>query len=1127
MANTRIGVVVRDLRRLADTDSSADATDSELLERFSRRHEEAAFDALLRRHGPMVLGLCRRLLGNPHDADDVFQATFILLARKAGAIRKYESLASWLHGVAYRLAGKLRVQNARRLARERHVATMRTPQPTVEAVWHELQELLDGTLARLPARYRAPLVLCYLEGKTHEEAARQLGCPLATLRSRVARGRELLRRRLTCRGLTLSAVPFATLLAMRPADAAVPATLLNGVCAAAVQFAAGKPTTGLISESVAALVKGGMRTVRVRLLSALLLSVGLAVAGAGLIARQAEATDPPPEPPAGSAPGQAAKAVAKGPGGLDRYADPLPAEALVRFGTVRFRHGGSVHSVAFTPDGKVLASCAADSAENRVRLSDPVTGKILRELPARDEDSLSCMGLTADGKTVVAGGSSWNENGERVGVIYVWNLATGKEVRRLQGQWPEEWIECLAISPDERTLATGSEEFFKRDKPQVIRLWDLEAGKAVCELKGHDGPIGALVFTRDGKTVISSSSSRWKTVKDHTIRVWDVATGQELRRLEGHGASVRTLALSPDGKTLASGSWDGTVRLWDLAAGKEIGRLPRHSGGVYSLAFAPDGKQLVSASGYDDLDVRLWDLSTGRVRCTLPKPPRPVEGFAFAPDGKLLATAGGEGHTIRLWDPASGTEITPQGGHEAEVSRVFFRPDGRVLTWSGDDCTLREWDPATGQERRRFRVPRWVFCATLSPDGRVLAYARRDKIIRLCDWASGKELARCQGHTDYLRGLAFSPDGKRLASGGDDKTVRLWDVATGKELRRFTHKDYFYALAFSPDGKALAWAGINSCLRVCDVATGEERFQNDRVGEAIDGIAISPDGKLLAKGRPGFVELWDLTSGRQVGSLSGRKPRESISIANRCSLAFSRDGKTLAVAGWDDHIRLYELATGHERHRLIGHPGRVTCVAFSPDRRSLVTGSADTTALLWDLTGRSPATAIVTLTGQKLDSLWSALADPDSEQAYQAMQILMAAPSQSIPYLKGRIRPVPVPDRERVAQLLTDLDSDQFTVRQKAADELTDLGEGAESALRQKLDGKPSLETRRRLQQLLDRIGGSSRLRQSRAIELLERQGGREARALLEALAHGLPEARLTGEARAALKRVARDSSEP
>ena len=178
MANLSMENVLRHIRALAGEPLAADADDGQLLERFAVRQEPAAFNALLARHGPMVLGVCRRVLHHAQDAEDVFQATFLLLARKARTIRKRASVGSWLHGVAYRLAVQTKVREARRQVRERQAADMRRTTPRFEAAWQELQTLLDEELQRLPEKDRLPLVLCYLEGQTQEETARQLGWPL-------------------------------------------------------------------------------------------------------------------------------------------------------------------------------------------------------------------------------------------------------------------------------------------------------------------------------------------------------------------------------------------------------------------------------------------------------------------------------------------------------------------------------------------------------------------------------------------------------------------------------------------------------------------------------------------------------------------------------------------------------------------------------------------------------------------------------------------------------------------------------------------------------------------------------------------------------------------------------------
>jgi len=219
---------------------AGECSDAQLLERFAAQRDERAFAALLERHGPMVMGVCRRVLQDYHAAEDAFQATFLVLARRAPAIAQPELLGNWLYGVAYRTAVRAKLNAARRSAYERQAAPMLTAEPTQEVAWREMQAGLDEERNRLPEKYRAPLVLCYLEGRTNEEAARKLGCPTGSMSGRLSRGRELLRKRLTRRGVLLSAGLLAALLSPARASAAVSAVLAESTVQAALIFAAGK-----------------------------------------------------------------------------------------------------------------------------------------------------------------------------------------------------------------------------------------------------------------------------------------------------------------------------------------------------------------------------------------------------------------------------------------------------------------------------------------------------------------------------------------------------------------------------------------------------------------------------------------------------------------------------------------------------------------------------------------------------------------------------------------------------------------------------------------------------------------------------------------------------------------------
>jgi RNA polymerase sigma factor (sigma-70 family) len=259
-------------------------TDQELLARFAARHEEAVFERLMERHGPTVLGVCRRMLSHEQDAEDVFQATFLVLARKAKSIRRRGSLGSWLYGVAYRLALKLRATIARRQARERQAGQMIATQ-TSEPTWTDLRPILDEELERLPDKYRAPLILCYLEGKTNLEAGRLLGWPAGSMSKRLARGRDLLRTRLTNRGLAFSTAALAALLAEN-AQAHIPVALWQSSLKAAVLVGAGQALTGVVSTQVGSLVHGVIQTMfmtkLVKLSVALMLVAGILTMGAQL-----------------------------------------------------------------------------------------------------------------------------------------------------------------------------------------------------------------------------------------------------------------------------------------------------------------------------------------------------------------------------------------------------------------------------------------------------------------------------------------------------------------------------------------------------------------------------------------------------------------------------------------------------------------------------------------------------------------------------------------------------------------------------------------------------------------------------------------------------------------------------
>lgn len=294
MPTSQMNGVIQHLRRAGLLRDGAGLTDGQLLEDYISRRDDAALAALVRRHGPMVWGVCRRVLGNYHDAEDAFQATFLVLVRKAASIASRELLANWLYGVAHQTALKARATIAKRRTRERQVREMLEPEATQQQVWHDLQPLLDEELSRLPDKYRVPIVLCDLEGKTRNEAAQLLGCPEGTVAGRLARARVMLAKRLAQRGVTLSGGALAAVLAEKVLSADVPTSVVSSTIKVASLLAAGK-AAGEVSVKVAALAEGVVKTMfatKIKSVLTAVMALAALAGGAGLLYRS-QAAEPP------------------------------------------------------------------------------------------------------------------------------------------------------------------------------------------------------------------------------------------------------------------------------------------------------------------------------------------------------------------------------------------------------------------------------------------------------------------------------------------------------------------------------------------------------------------------------------------------------------------------------------------------------------------------------------------------------------------------------------------------------------------------------------------------------------------------------------------------------------------
>ncbi|MCI0464455.1 MAG: sigma-70 family RNA polymerase sigma factor [Gemmataceae bacterium] len=362
--------VIHHVRRTAFLQDGGGMTDGQLLECFLARQEEAAFEALVRRHGPMVLGVCRRVLHNAHDAEDAFQATFLVLVRKAASLRPQQVIGNWLYGVAYRTALKARAATLRRRTREAQVRDMPRPETPTAGPEQDWQPLLDQELSRLPDKYREPIVLCDLQGKTRKEAARQVGLAEGTLSGRLTTARRMLARRLARRGVTLSVGSLAAVLSEQAVSACVPAPLISSTVQAAALLAAGQTAAGVISVQAAALTEGvvqAMSMTRFKVTVAFLIVAGLLGVGSGVLAHRAlagttadppvVASDQPATLPAAEQERAAQRPKAQPKDGTNVTGALLSADADKNSVTVRFSsrtEGQTEKTYAVAKDAKIL-----------------------------------------------------------------------------------------------------------------------------------------------------------------------------------------------------------------------------------------------------------------------------------------------------------------------------------------------------------------------------------------------------------------------------------------------------------------------------------------------------------------------------------------------------------------------------------------------------------------------------------------------------------------------------------------------------------------------------------------------------------------------------------------------------
>jgi len=709
MATDPLSKAVRNLRLTLSQNEDTALPDTQLLSDFIERHDDASFAVLVRRHSPLVMGVCRRVARDRQDAEDAFQASFLVLVRRAASIARRELLANWLYRVAYKTAVKIRTATYKRRTRERQVTDMPERAMSQPSQWSDLMPFLDQELSRLPEKYRLPVILCDLEGKTQKKAAQLLGCPENTLTTRLVRARAMLAKRLTRHGVSLLSGALAAALAQRTASAKVPPGLVGATVKAASAVALGVgAASGLISVKVMALAEGvlkGMVVEKAKVVLAVVMGLGLAAGGAGW----ARFGGINPSKPEASAPVIEALAHASGSDDnlvkprVDQYGDKLPEGALSRFGTSRLRHGQYVVSVAFSPDGKEVASSSYDGT---IRFWDVKTGMELRRFPKTLETPDS-IAYTANGKElIIAEETWWGSFAKReFRGVRVWDSATGKPFRELgvirspmdarriavsahgslvaypngrsiavidpanpvrpilpndvasiEVEGARE-ITHVALSTDGRRLAVGAllnagGQIERERQPSFVRVYDLQTGKEIWTKEGFTGNawghFPAAEFSPDGKTMALSFTYTMQ------MELADAATGKWMRRFSSRTVGFWPLKFTSDGSKLYVTGWRGPNEIWNVNAGETTGAWSRREG-VFALALSPDGKTVASAEGRS---VRLVVADTGEPAIPEIGVSGQVDHIQLHPNGQwLLGASHRSGNGFTIWDRVTGRRL--------------------------------------------------------------------------------------------------------------------------------------------------------------------------------------------------------------------------------------------------------------------------------------------------------------------------------------------------------------------------------------------------------------------------------------------------------------------------------------
>ena len=826
--------------------------------------------------------------------------------------------------------------------------------------------------------------------------------------------------------------------------------------------------------------------------------------------------------------GDAVSAVGAEPdkAAMDVYGDPLPAGAVARLGSVRFRHPAMIALLAITPAGdEAVTLCQGSSM---LRRCDLETGKITDVLDlgagftAVSNARRSSLLFTKEGKRLIA------VNANLVQAVDLETKASPwKNAKTDLGQG---YVTASGISRDGKWLALVQ----TRDGGRLV-LIDAETGVIRHSIPRAASSPTDVAFTHDGKAVTIATHNQREG-----LRSWDVESGKELAALTGVPHSALALAYSLDGKWLAVGHSQPLVSLVDLETRKVKHALGGFSSSVRWVDFTADGKSIVA---YDNSgELKVFDPEKGEERRGFTAGPSQAVP-ALSPDGKAVISS--SGNVIDVWNIETGETVHPFEGHRSIVTHVAVSPDGRLGCTFGQDYALRLWDLQTGEQiHSRRRPPRYAASTVaFTPDGQHLLWANTTTSIEMLDVAvlTGQKPAPATA-APVIRGnqfatFAISTDGRRLvANNSSGGGTQIWDLTEKAPAVRHVPPTFGaqgVPLAFSPDVRLSATRftvdGSGQQVVIADVIQGREvtRLVSAAGQQILEGSFAGT--RLFASRSQRNLALWDVLSGKtvvNVGVIDGGAAATAITC--------SSDGRLLAWAESDAArtIRLYDSLNGREVGKFAGHDGIVQFLRMhtTSERSLLLSGSHDSTTLVWDLRRVMEELERTTprLSEQAPEKLWADLGAEDAAAMHRASWVLAAAGEEAVPLLAERLAPVPV-DRalgEKIDKLVAQMDQDLFSEREQASQQAAELGEAAEPFLKEALSTTTSAEARHRIRRLLadivDRplVLSAAQQRTIRAVQILEQIGGSQSREVLERLMQGQPSARLTLEAKNSLARM-------